>query len=59
MESMDEFHEVCEASSALVTGGGKGTTDVSHTLTLQGKWTECQGTRYVPLGHFLQSVKWP
>lgn len=40
MESMDEFHEVCEASSALVTGGGKGTAE--------GDWTDYQGTRDVP-----------
>lgn len=40
MESMDEFHEVCEASPVLVTGGGKGTTE--------GDWTDYQGTRDVP-----------
>lgn len=40
MESMDEFHDICETSSALVTGGGKGTTE--------GDWTDYQGTRDVP-----------
>ena len=36
MAFMDVVHEVCEASSALVTGGKKGTTNISHILTLQG-----------------------
>lgn len=48
MVSIVEFHEVREASSALVTGGGKGTTDFSHTLTLQGDWAEYEGTRTCP-----------
>lgn len=33
MASAGKFHEVCEASSALVTSGGKDTTGLSHTLT--------------------------
>lgn len=53
---MDKFYEVCEDSSALATGGRKGTTNFSHALTLRGDCTEHQGTRNMPLSPFLQSL---